>query len=74
MNKTNEYMQLATVRSRIPAGAAEPAPPGRRRSAPAGGSALHEVKSVGAYSGRRSGPPGGQGATRSARPWGPHAS
>ena len=31
-----------------PAGAAEPALPGRRRSAPSGGSALHEVKSVGA--------------------------
>src|SRR5689334_13787983 len=30
------------------AGAAEPALPGRRRSAPSGGSALHEVKSVGA--------------------------
>jgi len=31
-----------------PAGAAEPALPGRRRSAPSGGSALHKVKSVGA--------------------------
>ena len=33
-----------------PAGAAEPALPGRRRNAPPGGSALHEVKSVGAPS------------------------
>ena len=32
-----------------PAGAAEPALPGRRRSAPLGGSALHAVKSVGAH-------------------------
>ena len=31
-----------------PVGAAEPALPGRRRSAPSGGSALHKVKSVGA--------------------------
>ncbi|MDP3310392.1 MAG: SulP family inorganic anion transporter, partial [Polaromonas sp.] len=31
-----------------PAGAAEPALPGRRRSAPPGGSAVHEVTSVGA--------------------------
>jgi hypothetical protein len=31
------------------AGAAEPALPGRRRSAPSGGSAVHEVTSVGAY-------------------------
>ena len=31
-----------------PARATEPASPGRRRSAPSGGSALHEVKSVGA--------------------------
>ncbi len=35
--------------SSSPAGAAEPALPGRRRSAPSGGSALHEVKSVGAF-------------------------
>ena len=33
-----------------PAGAAEPALPGRRRSAPPGGSEPHEVGSVGAYS------------------------
>jgi homoserine O-acetyltransferase/O-succinyltransferase len=32
-----------------PAGAAEPALPGRRRSAPSGGSAVHPVTSVGAY-------------------------
>ena len=32
-----------------PAGAAEPASPGRRRSAPSGGSEPHEVGSVGAY-------------------------
>ena len=32
-----------------PAGAAEPALPGRRRSAPSGGSAAHEVASVGAF-------------------------
>ncbi|MDB5869831.1 MAG: fatty acid hydroxylase family protein, partial [Polaromonas sp.] len=32
-----------------PAGAAEPALPGRRRTAPPGGSAAHEVASVGAY-------------------------
>ena len=32
-----------------PAGAAEPALPGRRRSAPTGGSEVHEVTSVGAY-------------------------
>ncbi|MDP1532191.1 MAG: biotin/lipoyl-containing protein, partial [Rubrivivax sp.] len=31
------------------AGAAEPASPGRRRSAPSGGSAAHEVASVGAF-------------------------
>ena len=35
------------------AGAAEPALPGRRRSAPLGGSALHEVKSVGALDDNR---------------------
>jgi hypothetical protein len=33
----------------LQAGAAEPALPGRRRSAPSGGSAVHEVTSVGAY-------------------------
>ena len=38
-------MIMATSTS--PAGAAEPALPGRRRSAPSGGSVLHEVKSVG---------------------------
>ncbi|MDP3166465.1 MAG: homoserine O-acetyltransferase, partial [Hydrogenophaga sp.] len=32
-----------------PAGAAEPAAPGRRRSAPSGGSAVREATSVGAY-------------------------
>jgi len=32
----------------IPAGAAEPALPGRRRSAPSGGSAVREATSVGA--------------------------
>ncbi len=35
--------------SSFPAGAAEPALPGRRRSAPSGGSAAHEVASVGAF-------------------------
>ena len=39
-------------------GAAGLALPDRRRSLPRGGQALHEVKSVGAYSGRRSGPLG----------------
>jgi hypothetical protein len=39
-------MIMATSSS--PAGAAEPALPGRRRSALSGGSVLHEVKSVGA--------------------------
>ena len=39
---------MIMVTSSSPAGAAELALPGRRRSAPLGGSVLHEVKSVGA--------------------------
>ncbi len=44
-------MSAATDKSEIslPAGAAEPALPGRRRSAPSGGSAVREVTSVGAH-------------------------
>ena len=42
MNSTSPQPLLTPVR------AAEPASPGRRRAAPPGGSALHEVKSVGA--------------------------
>ncbi|MBC7444049.1 MAG: efflux RND transporter periplasmic adaptor subunit, partial [Polaromonas sp.] len=41
-------MVKAGVRTSSPAGAAEPALPGRGRSAPPGGSAAHEVASVGA--------------------------
>ena len=85
MTKINNYKQRASVKApSSPAGAAEPALPGRRRSGPSGGSALREAKSVGAPSSqagaaepalpgrRRSGPLGGQGATRSERPWGPN--
>ncbi|MBG6073459.1 MULTISPECIES: efflux RND transporter periplasmic adaptor subunit [unclassified Polaromonas] len=41
-------MTRASAGLSSPAGAAEPALPGRRRSAPSGGSAAHEVASVGA--------------------------
>ena len=44
-------MEVANERKpSLPAGAAEPASPGRRRSAPSGGSAVHAVTSVGAPS------------------------
>ncbi|WP_296918392.1 ligase-associated DNA damage response DEXH box helicase [Polaromonas sp.] len=51
----SELHAVESVGVRLPlphaqAGAAEPALPGRRRSASSGGSALHEVKSVGALS------------------------
>ena len=41
-------MSTARMVASLPAGAAEPALPGRGRSAPSGGSAAHEVASVGA--------------------------
>ena len=44
----NSAQVLATVSPPAPAGATEPALPGRRRSAPPGGSEPHEVGSVGA--------------------------
>ncbi|NMM08032.1 RecQ family ATP-dependent DNA helicase [Polaromonas sp.] len=43
-----DAQQLFTEKHSSPAGAAEPALPGRRRSAPSGGSEPHEVGSVGA--------------------------
>ena len=45
----SEYEERTMGVSSSPAGAAEPALPGRRRSAPSGGSAAHEVASVGAF-------------------------
>ena len=48
MREDSEPRTVATGRSSSPAGAAEPALPGRRRSPPSGGSAAHEVASVGA--------------------------
>jgi 1-deoxy-D-xylulose-5-phosphate synthase len=63
-----------------PAGAAEPALPGRRRSTPCKGKSATRSESVGApvrrgtgFAGPQAGGPlGGQRVTRSARPWGPH--
>ncbi len=49
MNEKFGRQTVADTLASLPAGAAEPASPGRRRSAPSGGSAVRGATSVGAY-------------------------